>query len=445
MGTDIGLECGVDAMCSCPTALVRASLRRMYTVFIAVPFFRTAPGSVLVSGEWGKSLLLLRDSLEGRYGDLVVAAPEAKRREDLKLAQEPLELVADRDQVRFETIGDPTWRLRSFWKNYSYIKRRCREIAGQSQVVHAGMNDVFKPYALTGFHAGMDAGCVGVFVIDTDIVLQMEQLAKSMKPHQKLKSWFYRRRYQRAAERAVGRADLALLKGAAVQARYARFANRAEDFYDVSYGDADIIAPQRVAQKIASLNETRPLRLVSFGRLIPRKGVDHTLRAFAKAVGRGADLTLDIIGGGPEADRLKEMVSELELHDRINLTGPVAYDQAFLERLQSYDAFVFTPLGEDTPRAIFDALASGLGIVGYDIPFVKQVCQQAKQLPPTSLGNVDALTQTLIRLGQDRQAIVPLIQNAVSFARNNSAEQWYRRRAQWTHEVVDQKRLRENG
>jgi glycosyltransferase involved in cell wall biosynthesis len=233
-----------------------------------------------------------------------------------------------------------------------------------------------------------------------------------------------------------------MLKGAAVQARYARFAKRAEDFYDVSYSDADVITPQRVEQKTASLAESQRLRLVSFGRLIPRKGVDHTLRAVAKAVEQGTDLSLDIIGGGPEADRLTKMVSELKLQDRVTLTGPIAYDRVFLERLQGYDAFVFTPLGEDTPRAIFDALAAGLAIVGYDIPFVRQVCQQAGQPTPTPLGDVDALSQTILRLGRDRQSIVTLIQNAVEFARNNSAEQWYRRRAMWTHEVVEQKRSR---
>ena len=47
----------------------------MYSVVISVPFRRMNDRVCEVAGDWGKSIVLLRDSLQGRFGPLVIAAP----------------------------------------------------------------------------------------------------------------------------------------------------------------------------------------------------------------------------------------------------------------------------------------------------------------------------------------------------------------------------------
>ena len=47
----------------------------MYLIVIHVPFQDAGPGRVRVGADWGRSLHLLRDSLRGRLGPVVVAAP----------------------------------------------------------------------------------------------------------------------------------------------------------------------------------------------------------------------------------------------------------------------------------------------------------------------------------------------------------------------------------
>jgi glycosyltransferase involved in cell wall biosynthesis len=54
-----------------------------------------------------------------------------------------------------------------------------------------------------------------------------------------------------------------------------------------------------------------PARLVAAGRLSVEKGFDVLLTAMALAVEQGADLQLDLIGSGPEQDRLAQLAAPL--------------------------------------------------------------------------------------------------------------------------------------
>jgi glycosyltransferase involved in cell wall biosynthesis len=55
-------------------------------------------------------------------------------------------------------------------------------------------------------------------------------------------------------------------------------------------------------------------RLLFVGRLTPQKGVDVLLRAFAELP---REVSIDIIGDGPEADNLRMVANTLHLRDRV--------------------------------------------------------------------------------------------------------------------------------
>jgi glycosyltransferase involved in cell wall biosynthesis len=70
---------------------------------------------------------------------------------------------------------------------------------------------------------------------------------------------------------------------------------------------------------------SRPPAVLHVGRLIPRKGVDRLLRAFAHARKRVA-LRLILVGSGPEEPRLRELAADLGLGTDVEFRGFV--DQA---------------------------------------------------------------------------------------------------------------------
>jgi glycosyltransferase involved in cell wall biosynthesis len=103
-------------------------------------------------------------------------------------------------------------------------------------------------------------------------------------------------------------------------------------------------------------------RLVTVGRLVPVKGHDVLLDAFAEVAGGRSDIELTVVGGGPERATLERRARQLGLGARVVFAGPLASD-ALLERLRAADAFVSASRREGFGVAIVEALACGVPVV----------------------------------------------------------------------------------
>lgn len=64
-----------------------------------------------------------------------------------------------------------------------------------------------------------------------------------------------------------------------------------------------------------------PVRFIAVSRLVPGKGVDLTIRAFAKVAEHQENLSLTIVGDGPLRDDLEALVDALNLAKRVRFTG----------------------------------------------------------------------------------------------------------------------------
>ena len=111
----------------------------------------------------------------------------------------------------------------------------------------------------------------------------------------------------------------------------------------------------------------RPMRLLSVGRLVERKGVDTVLQALTLVP--GAEL---IIAGGPPADelgsdaeavRLNRLAAELGVADRVRMTGGL--DHRTLPGLfHAADVVVCTPWYEPFGIVPVEAAACGRPVIG---------------------------------------------------------------------------------
>jgi glycosyltransferase involved in cell wall biosynthesis len=116
----------------------------------------------------------------------------------------------------------------------------------------------------------------------------------------------------------------------------------------------------------------RSHRILSVGRLVPRKGVDLVIRALPllREAGFG-DVELLIVGGGggaaelgtdPEARRLHELARELGVEDQVTLRGQVPREE-MPGILRSADAVVCTPWYEPFGIVPLEAMACGVPVV----------------------------------------------------------------------------------
>ncbi|MFN3670683.1 MAG: glycosyltransferase [Bosea sp. (in: a-proteobacteria)] len=145
-----------------------------------------------------------------------------------------------------------------------------------------------------------------------------------------------------------------------------------------------------------------PVRLVSIGRAVPKKGFDDLLAALA-ALPSALHWRLVHIGGGALMCRLREQAAALGLADRIDWRGPQAQG-AVVAALREADLFVLPSKRagdgdrDGLPNVVMEAASQALAIVATDFAGIPEFVSDGVEgllVPP---GDHAALTQALAAL-----------------------------------------------
>ncbi len=104
-----------------------------------------------------------------------------------------------------------------------------------------------------------------------------------------------------------------------------------------------------------------PFTLCLIANLLPNKGADVLLHAFALAF-RGQGARLRIGGDGPERKRLEELIRTLGLESRVEMLGTVSREQV-RELIRSSHALVSASFIETFGITLLEALACGKPVV----------------------------------------------------------------------------------
>lgn len=405
---------------------------RTYLLTIHVPFQPIAPRTVRLASDWARSLRLLRDSFGGQFHRFIVAAPAIPVDADWA-EQKPVEFSCAAEGFEFVRLCQAGLRTRRFWPQAPAVYRRCRTLAAEATVVHTGMSDLFRPIGFLGFLAAYRAGVPTVFVEDNDVIAESDQMNAD---RHRWRWWFYSRMRSRLTRWVVARADLSLLKGPLLNARFSRFAKNARDFHDTSHSEVWVMPDAKVENKVDALPQSCTLRCVSVGRLISRKGLDESFCAIAAARRLGVPAELDVIGQGPDRTRLETMVRKLELGPFVKFLGGREYGKALIDELSQYHLMLFTSRFEETPRALFDAVAAAVPIAGYATAYVRSVIESESCGVLAPIGDAAGLAAQIRRLWDDRRMLIGLTRNAAGAGRRHAAERWYQRRAEWVNQII---------
>ena len=137
---------------------------------------------------------------------------------------------------------------------------------------------------------------------------------------------------------------------------------------------------------------------VYVGRLSEEKGLHYLLEAFSGLIRSAISARLVLIGDGPQHKVLKQRIAELDLEQRISLTG---FQKQISPWLAIADCFVLPSLTEGTPMALLEAMAAGVPIVATGVGGVPDVITNGVNGLLVPCANAEALRHGMSRIIAD--------------------------------------------
>ena len=158
--------------------------------------------------------------------------------------------------------------------------------------------------------------------------------------------------------------------------------------------------------RVGNEEDRRPDLILGVGRLVEKKGFDVLIRACDLLVKWGVDFRCQIIGKGSERERLKALIAELGLDDRVALLGPRPQDEV-AEAYRRAAIFALPCIvGSDgnrdgLPTVLLEAMASGLPAVSTSLTGVPEIIDDGINGLLVEPEDVEELARALAALLKD--------------------------------------------
>jgi glycosyltransferase involved in cell wall biosynthesis len=153
-------------------------------------------------------------------------------------------------------------------------------------------------------------------------------------------------------------------------------------------------------------------QILSVGRLVPFKGFDQLIDACAELVRRNLDFTCEIVGDGPERDRLQTKIDSHQLKSRVALLGSLPREAVF-EKMRACDIFALASMvdrkgaSDVFPTVILEAMAAARPVVSTQLAGIPESVVHSETgllVPPSNpIAFAEALAQLMADPGLRQQ------------------------------------------
>ncbi|GIH93031.1 glycosyltransferase family 4 protein [Planobispora siamensis] len=155
--------------------------------------------------------------------------------------------------------------------------------------------------------------------------------------------------------------------------------------------------------------------ILAAGRLVPVKGYDRLLKAFARVAEVRPDWRLRIYGEGRVSDKLVKLAVKLRLHNNVTFMGPTGDIEGELAKASIH---AVSSRFEGFGMTIIEAFACGVPVVSFDCPRgPREIITPGHDgllVPPD---DVDAFAEGLLRMIDNEEERRRMAANALKTAR----------------------------
>lgn len=138
----------------------------------------------------------------------------------------------------------------------------------------------------------------------------------------------------------------------------------------------------------------------TLGRLSTVKGIDNLIHAYGSSPVLNEKTKLLIVGSGPDEERLKTIVRDLDIEDRVRFVESNLDTPSLLSVM---DVFAFPSIQEGLGLSLIEAMASGRPVVATDVGGIRSLVKNNETGLLTRRGDRRALAAAINRLLDDEK------------------------------------------
>ena len=170
----------------------------------------------------------------------------------------------------------------------------------------------------------------------------------------------------------------------------------------------------------------KKVRILSIGRLIPRKGFQFLIQALPYVnENTECEFEIEIVGDGPYQEELIELTENLNVVSQLHFSGSVPYSD-LPQKYYEADVFILPSLAEGMPLVVLEAMGTGLPIIASHVQGIEELVAENVNGALFNPGDVEELANCLIRLINDGEMRVEMgkrsTEKVVPFDWKNIAE-----------------------
>lgn len=166
--------------------------------------------------------------------------------------------------------------------------------------------------------------------------------------------------------------------------------------------------------------------ILAAGRLVPQKGFDLLIEAFAKIVDKAPDWKVKIFGAGKDKEMLQDMIAERHLYNNVLLMGPT---QEIEKELTKSSIYALSSRFEGFGMVIVEAMQCGVPVVSFDCPKGPgEIIAHNEDGILVEDGNIDAFADALLELIEDKNKRIKFgekaVENVKRYTIDEIGKQW---------------------